>query len=99
MHDAALNEHRQLGIRSDPKEQFTSQFRVRVNSQDGVVMTRYRDSFMVQTGEYRIRKEDLPLYQVYFCKEGSLDLCVRPLEANQVTGRTCRRVTPGLWYR
>jgi hypothetical protein len=78
-------------------EPSTTQFRVRANPGNGAVTSSYGDSYALQAGAYRVRPTDLPLYEIYFCRENALELCVRPLKAGDMSGRTCRQVTPRLW--
>jgi hypothetical protein len=72
-------------------------FRVRALPHNGVVVSCDADSSALQLGYYLVQEQDLPLYEVYFCREDSLDLCVRSLKAGDLSGRTCRQVTPRLW--
>jgi hypothetical protein len=78
-------------------EPSTDAFRVRASPANGVVVAEYGDSYALQTGAYTVREQDLPLYEVYFCREDSKEVCIRALRAGDGSGRTCRKVTPILW--
>ena len=78
-------------------EASTTQFRVRAQAGNGVVVTDYGDSWSMQRGDYEVRSSDLPLFEISFCAENSQELCVRELEAGRKTGRTCGQVTPAWW--
>jgi hypothetical protein len=62
-------------------EPCTWQFRVRTERANPVVVSEYRDSWRMQTGNYVVRPADVPLYKIDLCDPGKADLCVTPLEA------------------
>ena len=54
-------------------------------------MNEYRESSAVQAGNYVVKADDLPLYQIYL-RGRYLDW--RQLKAGDVTGSTCFESTP-----
>jgi hypothetical protein len=62
-------------------EPCTWQFRVRAQGPNPIVVAEYGDSYNIQTGSYRVKARDLPLYKVDLCAPGKADLCVARLEA------------------
>jgi hypothetical protein len=67
-------------------EPSTRQFRVRATAPNAIVVTTYGDSWDLQTGKYRVRDRDVPLYTVEVDHEGRLH--VRSLTAGVRTGVT-----------
>ncbi len=68
-------------------EPSSGQFRVRAASHNGVVVASDSDSKALQRGDYLVRSDDLPLYQIYSCGRESTDLCIRELHAGEMNGR------------
>ncbi|HKW25301.1 MAG TPA: hypothetical protein VJN48_05920 [Terriglobales bacterium] len=67
-------------------EPSTRQFRIRATENNGIVVTSYKDSYQLASGDYVVRPEDVPLYQVEACTPGRHDYCVRQLRAGEVNG-------------
>ena len=63
-------------------EPATRQFRVRAAAGNPIVVTRYADSYAMQTGTYEAKTPDLPLWGITGAP-GSGELTVRPLVAAQ----------------
>ncbi|MGA8143245.1 MAG: hypothetical protein WB987_05080 [Candidatus Acidiferrales bacterium] len=62
-------------------------FRIRVNQENHYVMTDSNDTASMEEGDYTVRPEDLPAYQIYQCNEDWTVLCIRPLEAGEENDR------------
>lgn len=67
-------------------EPSTRQFRIRAAEGNGIVVTSYKDSYQLASGDYVVRPEDVPLYQVEACTPGAQEYCVRELGAGEVNG-------------
>jgi hypothetical protein len=61
-------------------------FRIRAWQKNPEVLADGGDAADTQTGEYEVRPEDLPLYQIGFCAPQQIDLCLRPLQAGEQNG-------------
>ena len=57
----------------------SGQFRVRASPGNRIVASDPNVSMAMQTGSYVVRREDLPLYQIYLCKRDVAELCLREL--------------------
>ena len=75
-------------------EPSTWQFRVRAIASNPYVASDYRDSFMMQNGQYIVKPSDLPLYQVTMDDSGNVQLTSLP--AGAANGLKLCRVLPGL---
>jgi hypothetical protein len=75
-------------------EPSTWQFRVRAMAPNPYVASDYRDSFMMQSGQYIVRPSDLPLYQVTMDNGGNVQLA--SLSAGVPSGLKMCRVLPKL---
>jgi hypothetical protein len=62
-------------------------FRVRANPGNPYVMSDYEDATDMEEGDYVVRPEDLPAYQLYQCSTTGTELCIRPLEAGEQNNR------------
>jgi hypothetical protein len=63
------------------------QFRVRVRPGSPIVTYSSEDSFDMESGFYKVRREDLPMNQIYQCSEKDLSrLCIRELSAGEENG-------------
>ena len=62
-------------------EPSSGQFRVRASSHNRIVASDPNISMAMQTGSYVVRREDLPLYQIFLCKRNLAELCLRELAA------------------
>ncbi len=67
-------------------EPSTKQFRVRATAPNAIVVTKYGDSWDLQTGRYQVRRRDVPIYDVEVCPDGRLR--VRELQAGVRNGVT-----------
>jgi hypothetical protein len=67
-------------------EPSTAQFRVRAIAENTIVTARYADSYALQTGTYRVKPSDAPLYVLRADSSGQLIL--KPLAAGEVCGVT-----------
>ena len=72
-------------------EPATTQFRLRVNGVNPVVVANDEDSAALQQGRYAVKSYDAPLYQIYL-RGRYMD--TRLLRAGDVTGATCFESTP-----
>jgi hypothetical protein len=69
-------------------EPSTRQFRVRVEQGSPVVTASVDDSEDMQSGQYDVQDEDLPLKQIYQCRASDLSkICIRDLSADEKNGR------------
>jgi hypothetical protein len=69
-------------------EPATGQFRLRVREDSPVVVATTEDSEDMQSGNYDVQEEDLPLKQIYQCDASDLTkLCIRDLQAGEKNGR------------
>lgn len=75
-------------------EPSTLQFRIRAIAPNPLVVADVLDWGALQEGGYRVKASDLPLYQITRCDS---DLCLRKLEAGEVTKHDLLTVTPLLW--
>ncbi|HEV2118284.1 MAG TPA: hypothetical protein VGR48_19765 [Terriglobales bacterium] len=67
-------------------EASTRQFRIRAAQNNGIVVTSYKDSYQLASGDYVVQQQDVPLYQVEACQTGGQEYCVRELRAGKVNG-------------
>jgi hypothetical protein len=69
-------------------EPSTRQFRIRVHEGSPVAASSVDDSEDLQSGNYDVQDEDLPLKEIYQCKPSDLTvLCIRDLSAGEKNGR------------
>jgi hypothetical protein len=69
-------------------EPSTRQFRVRVQQGSPVVASVVDDSDEMQSGQYDVQEEDLPLKQIYQCEASDLTkICIRDLAEDEKNGR------------
>ena len=61
-------------------------FRIHAQQKNPEVLADGQDAADTQSGEYEVRPEDLPLYQIGFCAPQQPDLCIRPLQAGEQNG-------------
>jgi hypothetical protein len=64
-------------------EPSTGQFRVRAMPGNGKVMSQVPDVWLMEVGNYNVRAEDLPAYEIYQCGEKGRRVCLRSLEAGE----------------
>ncbi len=72
-------------------EPCTWQFRVRAEGDSPLVASSCVDSWNMQTGRYRVKARDLPLYKVEACEAGG-GLCAAPVEAGDTLGSSGLRI-------
>jgi hypothetical protein len=66
----------------------SGQFRVRVQEDSWAASSDVDDREDMESGEYVVKPEDLPMWQIYQCDEKDMTrLCLRPLTAGEVNGR------------
>jgi len=71
------------------------QFRIRAKPGSPIVTDSVEDSGKMETGFYVVRREDLPMNQIYQCDEKDLSkLCMRELSAGEENGRIGYRPPP-----
>jgi hypothetical protein len=69
-------------------EPASGQFRVRVNEDSPAASSDVDDRQDMESGEYVVKAEDLPMWQIYQCDPKDMtQLCLRPLTAGEVNGR------------
>lgn len=61
----------------------TAMFRVRATSENPYVLDNYDLAVEMEEGDYTVRPEDLPVYQVYQCSASGTQLCIHALEADE----------------
>jgi hypothetical protein len=61
----------------------TAMFRVRAMPGNPYVLSNYERAVDMEDGDYVVRPEDLPVYQVYQCTDSGIDFCIHPLEADE----------------
>jgi hypothetical protein len=61
----------------------TAMFRVRAMPGNPYVLDNYDLAVEMEEGDYTVRPEDLPVYQVYQCSASGTQLCIHPLEADE----------------
>ena len=67
-------------------EPATYQFQVRALPGTRFALLQGSDSGDMQTGGYRVKESDLPLYQIYPCGPSAYDLCGRWLAPGEING-------------
>jgi len=73
-------------------EPATRQFRLRVQEGSPVAAADTEDSEDMQSGDYEVQEDDLPLKQIYQCDASDLTkLCIRDLHAGEKNGRLSYR--------
>jgi hypothetical protein len=76
-------------------EASTKQFRLRVREDSPVVVFDADDSESMESGEYVVQPEDLPLKQIDQCVPADPTiLCLRDLSPNEINGRLSHRPPP-----
>jgi hypothetical protein len=69
-------------------EPASGQFRVRVQDDSPAASPDVDDRQDMESGEYVVKPEDLPMWQIYQCDAQDMTrLCLRPLTAGEVNGR------------
>jgi hypothetical protein len=68
-------------------EPSTQQFRVRASPGNPIAVANFATADALQTGQYVVRQQDLPMVQIYQCDLSMTRLCMRELAAGEVNGR------------
>lgn len=68
-------------------EPSSQQFRVRAQAENGIVAPGFAAGDAIQTGQYIVREQDLPVAQIYQCDLTLTRLCMRNLMAGERNGR------------
>lgn len=69
-------------------EPASGQFRVRVTQDSPMASSDVDDRQDMESGEYVVKPEDLPMWQIYQCDPKDMtQLCLRPLTVGEVNGR------------
>jgi len=63
----------------DNYEPASAAFRLRANPLNRIVTASMEDSNHMMLGDYIVRPEDLPLWQIFQCGPTEVDLCLRPV--------------------
>jgi hypothetical protein len=58
-------------------------FRVRATAGNPYVLEDYGLAVEMEEGDYTVREQDLPVYQIYQCTATGMELCIRPLEEGE----------------
>jgi hypothetical protein len=66
-------------------EPVSAQFRIRVTAPNPMVVATTADYAGLRDGGYTVKPTDLPLFQIALCDENGPDLCLKRLEAGDVT--------------
>lgn len=67
-------------------EPSSQQFRIKADPGNRIVASTSADSALMQSGQYRVRPEDLPLKAIYPCGPKLMDACIRELSAGEFSG-------------
>jgi hypothetical protein len=62
-------------------------FRVRAAPGNAYVMSDYEDAVSMEEGDYVLRPEELPAYQVFQCSPTGTQICIRSLQAGEENNR------------
>lgn len=68
-------------------EPSTGQFRVRASPGNPFVAAGFTIADKLQTGQYLVRPQDLPMVEIYQCDLTLTRLCMRELAAGELNGR------------
>jgi len=68
-------------------EPSSGQFRIRAGPGNGIVLDDYGDVDAVAGGRYTVQQRDLPVYLVYPCGPDLREVCTRPLQVDEITGK------------
>jgi hypothetical protein len=63
-------------------------FRLHAAPGNGIVVSNALDSEAMWAGEYAIKPEDIPIFQVYPCRREGMDFCTRSLGVGERNGST-----------
>jgi len=65
-------------------EPATLAFRIRASENNPFIIGSYLESTRLQLGKYRVRPQDLPLYEITPCGAGQKDYCAHSLQAGEI---------------
>ena len=68
-------------------EPSSGQFRVRARPGNGIVTANFPDTDAIESGQYVVKPEDLPMDQIFQCNPNRIELCMRDLAAGETNGR------------
>jgi hypothetical protein len=61
-------------------------FRVRASPGNPYVLSSYESATDMESGDYLVQPQDLPVYEVYQCGGNGTEICIRPLKAGEYNG-------------
>ena len=61
-------------------------FRVRASPGNPYVLSSYESATDMESGDYLVKPQDLPVYQIYQCGRNGTEICMRPLKAGEHNG-------------
>jgi hypothetical protein len=62
-------------------------FRVRATPGNPYVLNSYELATETEQGDYLVKPADLPIYEIYQCRENGTEMCIRLLRAGEYNGR------------
>lgn len=68
----------------DNYEAASGQFRLRAHPNNRIVAASAEDTNRMMIGNYSVKPEDLPLWQIFQCGPAEIDLCLRPLQTGSM---------------
>jgi hypothetical protein len=68
-------------------EPSSGQFRVRASPGNGIVIANFPDTDAIESGNYVVQPQDLPMFQIFQCNANLVELCMRELVAGETNGR------------
>ncbi len=68
-------------------EPSSGQFRVRARPGNGIVVANFSDTDAIESGNYVVQPQDLPIFQIFQCNVNMVELCMRELAAGETNGR------------
>jgi len=68
-------------------EPSSKQFRVRANPNNQIVTASSEMAEAIESGEYIVQRDDLPIFQIYQCNLNMTELCMRELAPGEKNGR------------
>jgi hypothetical protein len=79
-------------------EPFSKMFRIRVTGPNRYSVDSAADLATLRDGGYVVKQDDIPMYEVTTCDETGRNLCLKSLQAGEVTRRSNNlSVAPFLW--
>jgi hypothetical protein len=68
-------------------EPSSGQFRVRASPGNGIVIANFPDTDAIESGDYVVQPQDIPMLQIFQCNANLVELCMRELAAGETNGR------------